>query len=108
VLSREKGEIDVMNPIRIGADALGERGKRAEAVGVEAAKRLIEELSTGCCVDRHLADSLIPYLGLAGGEMTVSEITEHTRTNIMVAEMFLKQRFTTPEGNRIITIAARA
>ncbi len=38
IFSKDKDEIDFNNPIRIGADSLGERGKRAEEVGKEAAE----------------------------------------------------------------------
>jgi RNA 3'-terminal phosphate cyclase (GTP) len=77
----------------IGADALGERGKRAEDVGKEAAEKLIAEIKAGAAVDRHLADNLIPYLGMAGGAIRTSEITQHVMENIKVAEKFLPMTF---------------
>lgn len=79
----------------LGADAMGEIGKRAEQVGEEAAKRLFEELRTNSAIDRHLADQLIPFIGIADGESTIktTEITNHTLTNIHVAEKFLGPRF---------------
>ncbi len=77
----------------IGADCLGKKGKPAESVGREAAERLIAEIDSGEPVDEHLADNLIPYIGLFGGEIAVSSISQHTMTNIMVAEMFLGGKF---------------
>jgi len=78
----------------LGACSIGRRGKRAEAVGREAAELLLEELASGAAVDRWMADQLIPYLGLYGGTIRTSRITEHIRTNIWVTERFLPRRFT--------------
>jgi len=85
---------------RLGVCAVGRRGKRAEAVGREAAEMLLEELASGAVVDRWMADQLIPYLGLYGGSIRTSCITEHVRTNIWVTERFLSRRFTI-EGTAI-------
>jgi len=72
----------------LGSDSLGERGKPAEAVGAEAASKLIMELASGAPLDRHMGDIIIPYLAVAEGksEIQISEITTHTLTNIKVAE----------------------
>lgn len=78
---------------RIGADSLGERGLRAEIVGKQAAERLINEIGYNAPVDEYLADNLIPFLALAGGRIKVSKVTNHTRTNIYVAEKFLDVKF---------------
>ena len=87
-------------PVIIGADSLGEKGKRAEDVGHEAAIQLKKEIESGCPVGYHLADNLIPYLAIAGGSIKVSEISGHTRTNMKITEMFLGGRFDV-EGNLI-------
>jgi RNA 3'-phosphate cyclase len=86
--------------IRIGADTLGERGKRAEEVGKGAAMRLLQELATGKAIDSHLCDMLIPYLALAKGlsQIGITEITSHLITNIWVAERILGVNITL-EGN---------
>jgi len=83
------------NPSLVGADALGERGKPAEQVGEEAAIRLIEELNPQASLDRHMGDMIIPYMAVANGhsEITVSQITMHTLTNIHIAEKILKVKF---------------
>jgi RNA 3'-terminal phosphate cyclase (ATP)/RNA 3'-terminal phosphate cyclase (GTP) len=83
----------------IGGNALGERGKRSEDVGEEAARMLIEEFEGGA-VDCRAADQLLPYMALAGGEITTSRITNHCRTNAFVVEHFLPARFTF-DGNTI-------
>ena len=79
----------------LGADSLGERGKPAEKVGEEAAKKLIEELESDAAFDRHMGDILIPYMAVADGhsEISVSRITMHTLTNIHVAETLLNINF---------------
>ncbi|MGA2461680.1 MAG: RNA 3'-terminal phosphate cyclase [Candidatus Bathyarchaeia archaeon] len=79
----------------IGADSIGERGKPAESVGEEAAVKLLAEVQSQAPVDRHLGDMLIPYMAVAGdrSEISVSEITMHTLTNIKVAEMITGVNF---------------
>lgn len=72
----------------LGADALGEKGRRAEDVGIEAGTKLMEEISSNAALDRYMSDQIIPYLALAGGAVAVSEITGHARTNIEVVNMF--------------------
>ncbi|RLF78764.1 RNA 3'-phosphate cyclase [Thermococci archaeon] len=89
--------------LRIGGDALGKKGKPAEAVGREAAEELIEELKSGYAVDRFLGDQLIPFLAFTGGEIWVSEITKHLLTNIWVVERFFGKVFEV-EGRKIRVI----
>ena len=83
------------NGLVIGSDSIGERGKPAEAVGAEAADKLIAELSSKAPIDRHMGDILIPYMAVADGrcQIHVSEITLHTMTNIKVAEMITGAKF---------------
>lgn len=50
-----------------GFTALGAPGKRAEAVGAEAARELLAHRAAGGALDPHLADQVIPYLALARG-----------------------------------------
>ena len=83
------------NGLVIGSDSIGERGKPAEAVGAEAADKLIAELSSQAPIDRHMGDILIPYMAVASGrsQIQLSEITLHTMTNIKVAEMITDAKF---------------
>jgi len=83
----------------VGASSLGKRGKPAEQVGREAAESLIKQLQTGCAVDRHLTDQLVPYLALAEGisEITSTELTSHALTNIALVEQILGVRFEVEE-----------
>jgi RNA 3'-terminal phosphate cyclase (ATP) len=74
-----------------GFSALGEIGKRAEKVAEEACEEFLQFMQTQGAVDPHLADQLVPYLGLAEGTstFTVSKITKHLLTNIWVVKQFL-------------------
>jgi len=76
------------NGIILGSDALGERGRPAEEVGSTAAKILVEEISSGAVLDRHMGDMIVPYLVLADAisEVSLSRVTQHTWTNASVAE----------------------
>lgn len=86
----------------IGADNLGKLGKRAEDVGKEAALELLKESKSDACLDKHSSDQILPYLAFAegGSRISVSEITEHCKTNIWVIEKFLGKKFKI-EGNLI-------
>ncbi len=79
------------NGMRIGADQLGKRGKRAEEVGADAAQQLKRELATKHAVDSHLGDMLVPYLAMAKGESKIglTEVTSHLQTNLWVTERIL-------------------
>jgi RNA 3'-terminal phosphate cyclase (ATP) len=72
----------------LGGDSLGERGRPAETVGEDAARKLAEEMSSGAFLDRHMGDMIVPYLVLAEGvsDLSISQITQHTLTNVKVAE----------------------
>jgi len=76
-----------------GSDALGERGKRAEAVGTESTKGLLHTEESGSVADNNLGDNLIPLMALVGGTISVPKISDHTRTNIWVCERFLPVKF---------------
>ena len=79
----------------IGASALGEKGVPAEIVGRNAAQNLVQELEAKAPADSHLADQLIPFMALAQGksEIQCTKLTQHTVTNIAMAEKFLECKF---------------
>lgn len=79
----------------IGVDNLGKLGKKAEDVGREAALELLKEEKAGACLDRHLADQILPYLALTPkkSQVSVSEITNHCKTNMWVIEKFIEGKF---------------
>jgi len=79
----------------IGADNLGKLGKSAEEVGKEAAENFLEQGKSNACLDKHLADQILPFLFLGKNKssVTVSEVTEHCKTNIWVIEKFIDGKF---------------
>jgi len=80
---------------RAGFSALGARGKKAEAVGAEAALAFIRHVERKGAIDPHLADQVPVYMALARGEsaFTTSEVTGHLLTNVHVIEKFLAVKF---------------
>ena len=104
IFSKDENEIDAKNPIILGADALGERNKKAEIVGREAAQNLINEIESKAPVDKHLADQILPFIALFGGKIKASKITNHAKTNIYTIEEFFGKCFEVDEKERIISI----
>ncbi|MBS3112983.1 RNA 3'-terminal phosphate cyclase [Candidatus Woesearchaeota archaeon] len=95
-----KQETDFDNPILLGADMLGTKGKSSENIGEECAQKLISEIKSQAPVDEYLADNLLPFLAINGGSIKTSKITPHTQTNMWVIEQFLGKMFKV-EGNVI-------
>ena len=80
---------------------LGERGKPAETVADEAVDELLAYLSIpGAAIDPHSADQLLLPLAFAEGRSvyTVSEVTEHLRTNAETIAAFLDKPIRIEEG----------
>ncbi len=101
-----KDEPGPANPVILGSDCLGERGKRAEAVGQEAAAALLKEIQSGACADRFLADQLIPLMAICGSsKILASEITGHCLTNIFVVEQFIGKRFAVDREKRTVSVS---
>ncbi|BBL67214.1 RNA 3'-terminal phosphate cyclase [Methanoculleus chikugoensis] len=63
-----------------GAVALGRRGLPAEEVGRTAARELAGECRSPGTVDVHLADQLLVYLALYGGEYSTHTLSMHAKT----------------------------
>jgi RNA 3'-terminal phosphate cyclase (ATP) len=90
----------------IGADAIGQLRKTAEAVGKEAAENLVTELSAKPTVDVFLADMLILYAALAQGKSAflARTVTEHIESNIWLMEKMLKVKFTVKKVKNLYRI----
>jgi RNA 3'-terminal phosphate cyclase (ATP) len=75
---------------RAGFSSIGVRGKRAEAVGAEAARELLEYCRRPGCFDPRLADQIVLYLALARGAsvFATTDITPHLITNLAVIKAF--------------------
>jgi len=79
---------------------LGELGKPSEAVADEAVDQLLAfEAIDNAAVDPHSADQILLPLVFASGrsEFTVSEVSEHLRTNAETIRAFLDRRITIDE-----------
>ncbi|WP_406656058.1 RNA 3'-terminal phosphate cyclase [Methanolobus sp. ZRKC2] len=92
----------------MGSTALGKKGLTAEKVGTKAANEIAASMLSGAAVDCHLADQLIPFMGLAGdGSFTTTELTGHLETNIWVTEQFLDEKFDIKKADGLVTICVR-
>jgi RNA 3'-terminal phosphate cyclase (ATP) len=90
-----------------GFSALGKKGKPAELVAEELCRSWLDFEDSGGTVDKYLADQLLPYLTLAGGDslLITEEITSHLRTNIAIIEQFLPVRFRLDEATRTVAVS---
>ena len=91
---------------RVGGDAIGELRKSSEAVGKEAAEKLLKEIEAHATADVHLGDMLVPYVALAKGKSTytVRKITDHIDTNIWLVEKILGTKFQVTKVGEIYEI----
>src|SRR3989344_563255 len=90
----QQGKVDYDNPTILSSDVLIEKGKSSEQIGKEVAEKLIQEISIDATVDHFLEDQLILFMGLLpGSRIKRPEISNHTKTNIYVAEKFLDVGF---------------
>lgn len=83
----------------LGSNSIAEKEKRSEDVADEAVRNLKKYHDSRHPIDPYLADQLIPYIALSGGEIK-APITEHTKTNIWVCEKFLPVKFTCNQAIR--------
>jgi RNA 3'-phosphate cyclase len=79
----------------LGGSALGARGIKAEQVGIDAADDLLDSVKSKACLDRYMADQILPFMALAKGdsEVSVSGITHHCINNIKTIEKMLPVKF---------------
>lgn len=71
-----------------GFDALGEKGKRSEEVADDAFQDFIEFHRSEAVVDKYMADQLMVFSAIVGGEYYASEITPHIKSNLNVIKSF--------------------
>ncbi|MDE2422284.1 MAG: RNA 3'-terminal phosphate cyclase [Gammaproteobacteria bacterium] len=80
--------------------ALGEMGRTAEQIAKHLANQVKRYLHATDAVDEHLADQLLLPLALGkGGEFSCRSISEHTRTQAGMIEMFLPVSVRLIEGD---------
>ena len=76
----------------IGADKLWDKDQNPDELAESCAKLLLSRMKSEAACDEHLADHLIPYLGLFGGALTTTHKTEHLITNIDITNLFLENK----------------
>lgn len=84
-----------------GFDALGERGKRSEKVAEDAVAGFLDFHRSNAAVDPYMADQLVIFLAIVGGEVAIPEIPSHVQTAVEVSRKFGKD-VEIIEGERII------
>lgn len=92
----------------IGGDSIGQLGKRAEAVGTEAAMRFLDGMFGQATVDPFLADMLVLPLALSKGRSRyrVARVTQHLLTNLHVVSKIVgcKYRIEQQQGGSYIVM----
>jgi len=91
----------------IGGDAIGERGKRAEDVGTEAAEKFLAVYNSNAPIDHHLADMLVLPLCFADGksQFVVNQASQHLTTNLHVCSSIIGCKYDVKvDGNYTVTI----
>ncbi len=90
----------------VGGSALGEKGKRAEIVGREAAEALLRGLKAEAAVDEWAGDQLMVFAALAKGvtRYTVSRVTKHQISNAYVINKFFDGCVKIDEDRRFIAV----
>jgi len=92
-----------------GFTSLGERGKPMERVAADALRDFQKWFASGAAVDEHLGDQLVLPAALAYGRSrwSTSEVTEHLRTVLEIAQKFLKIEYEIeqrPDGSGTVTL----
>lgn len=79
----------------VGGDSIGELGKRAEAVGTEAAMRFLDSTLAQATVDPFLADMLVIPLALSKGKSRyrVARVTQHLLTNLHIVSEIVRCKY---------------
>jgi RNA 3'-terminal phosphate cyclase (ATP) len=92
----------------LGTDGIGAKGKSAEKVGEDAARRFVAAAGSGACLDSNLADMVLPLLSLAPGasRVRIPEVTAHLKSGLLVAGKFTSSISSIESGGKssIVTI----
>ncbi|MFC4357736.1 RNA 3'-terminal phosphate cyclase [Halobium salinum] len=72
----------------VGVDELGERGRPSETVADRAVDRFLSLHASGAPVDEHVADQLLVFLALWGGQVSIPRVTAHVESNLDVLAAF--------------------
>lgn len=71
-----------------GFSSLGRRGKPATAVATDAVAALAGFRVSSSAVDRYLADQLLPFVAIAGGDVHAPAATNHVETHADLLRQF--------------------
>ncbi len=96
----------------IGGDAIGEKGKRAEDVGTEAADKFLVAYNSNAPIDEYLADMLVLPLCLTDGKsrFIVNKASQHLYTNLYVTSKIVECKYEVNkvDSNYMVTIEGRS
>ncbi|MEM1508778.1 MAG: RNA 3'-terminal phosphate cyclase [Thermofilaceae archaeon] len=90
----------------VGGDSLGEKNKKAETVGREAAEKLVAALKSKALVDSHALDNIIIYMSLAKGRSSViaSGITSHAETALWLCNLLTGSKYAFERLNTAVKV----
>ncbi|USN45670.1 MAG: RNA 3'-terminal phosphate cyclase [Candidatus Woesearchaeota archaeon] len=91
---------DPFRPMILSADCLLE--KNPEQTTQETIARFKTLLSSAACVDEQTADQLLPYLGLFGGELITTELTNHLTIACELLSLFLEIDISAQQGKILV------
>lgn len=88
------------------SDSLGERGKKAEEVGREAAQKIFQCIESGATVDEHISDQLLLFMAFAQGTSSIlaPRLTRHAETNMWLIKKFLPVSFRVEKKGKAVLI----
>ncbi len=93
----------------IGSNCLAEKGVASEQVANRACEELVRDIDSGCTLDVHCSDQVLPYMAMAGGQSTflVREISNHASTCMWLLRKFLDVEFETEKEDDLYRISTR-
>jgi RNA 3'-terminal phosphate cyclase (ATP) len=90
----------------VGFDALGEKGKKAEKVAQEATQEFKSFHSSEAAVDEYMADQLLVFMAVIGGEIRVPGVNSHVQTSLEVLRMFGSETVISDETDPLIELTS--
>ena len=91
---------------RAGFVEYGDADTAPASVADAVVERIERWTETGAPVDAHLADQLVVWLTLVGGEVAIPRVTNHVRTNVNLVRAFGDDISITRRSDRPPTISA--
>jgi RNA 3'-terminal phosphate cyclase (ATP) len=93
----------------LGSTILGEKKISAELVGEQAARQLLQEITSGATLDLYAIDQLLPYLAYAPKQSTclIRELSTHTNTNMWLMKQFFPVDFEVSPQQNIMRITVK-